>query len=420
MGGTARYPPRRDGCPAAPAHQSHYRHRRAVRPAADSAGLSLIWRSIPLAMPNGSGLPCDGAAPQRWRQRPHRPAGSGERARRGDLSDTRCLSGDEPRFGATRREPAGRDSPNRHGLQRPVPRARALENGRGSKVHHVPEPFDDSERSLDAAVVAHGQRAALPADGILLLRGRRVAGARFAIADSNGWQRAGNKPEEAILQGFLELVVERTLSPSGGFNRPACPASIWPRSATRPQPSRFSTEAQPGDLGLDLTKAIRHPHLCRDPRRSAGPPEDILLGFQVPPRSRGSPAARALTEVGQVFASAAAAQVEASRVTAAPGPSGSQLVEHRHCRKSALLAVCRIDRFCGVSIAPRCRAKDLHPTSGAAGDNRCGGLDTGPRPDAPRKSGSCGPGRRSGCATCRAWTVGVSTMSPSPRAGAGR
>ena len=271
-----------------------------LRPAADSAGLSLyvaehafgdaqvdpaFLRAALRRNAGGKGL----TAPQA------QASALGEAIER----YSGVFQGDEPRFGATRRE-LGEAAihPNAcMGFSERQYRERERWNGRGSKVHHVPEPFDDSESVAWTPLWSLTASAPRYLPTAYCYYGAEVAGARFAIADSNGCA-AGNNLEEAILQGFLELV-ERDAVAIWWFNRLSMPgvdlASFGDEAAAFAlQHRRLGREIS----GLDLTSDLGIPTYAAISRRSAGPPEDILLGFgcHLEPRIA---LLRALTEVGQ-------------------------------------------------------------------------------------------------------------------------
>ncbi len=124
----------------------------------------------------------------------------------------------------------------------------------------------------------------------------------FCIACSNG-NAAGNTLEEAILQGFLELV-ERDSVALWWYNRVQRPG-VDLHSFGEPFLDRLQTFLQ--DRGrefwaLDLTADLGIPVFASMCRRTNGPPEQILFGFgsHLDPRVA---LLRAVTEMNQMLSS---------------------------------------------------------------------------------------------------------------------
>ncbi|MFG2006894.1 TOMM precursor leader peptide-binding protein [Spirillospora sp. NPDC048911] len=182
-------------------------------------------------------------------------------------------------------------------------------NAAGMNFQYVPEPFDDQE-VLDWTPVwslTHGNRRLLPTD--LLYFGR--SGHPSVLANSNG-NAAGSSLEDAIVQGFLELV-ERDAVALWWYNRtrhpsadPALLADPWIaglRARYRKLDREFWVLDVSSDLGIPVMAAIS--------RRTDKPAEDIMLGFgahfdpEVAVR-------RALTELGQLLPNVSAARADGS------------------------------------------------------------------------------------------------------------
>jgi oxazoline/thiazoline synthase len=123
-------------------------------------------------------------------------------------------------------------------------------------------------------------------------------GTRFAAADSNGCA-AGNCREEAILQGFLEIV-ERDAVALWWYNRVSRPA-VDLHSFAEPFFERMA--AYHASLHrelwvLDLTTDLAIPAFAALSRRTDKEAEDILLGFGAHMNARIA-IQRALTEINQ-------------------------------------------------------------------------------------------------------------------------
>jgi thiazole/oxazole-forming peptide maturase SagD family component len=190
----------------------------------------------------------------------------------------------------------------------------------GSRYNHVPEPFDE-----DAAIewspvwsLSEGRFKYLPTE--LLYPGYPTpeGGRRYCYADSSGGS-SGNTLEEAILQGFFELV-ERDAVAIWWYNRIRRPA-LDLDSFDEPfiQELRRQYVALGRDLWvLDLTADLPIPTFAAISRRVEGPGEDLVHGFgaHIDPRVA---VLRALTEVGQwLLASPPAVATSAGRGTLDP------------------------------------------------------------------------------------------------------
>jgi len=172
-------------------------------------------------------------------------------------------------------------------------------NRSGSPFHHVPEPFDEN-RPVEWTPVwslTERRRRLLPTS---MLYFSTTPGAPGPYADSNG-NAAGSSPEDALLQGFLELV-ERDAVALWWYNRTRRPA-IDLDAFHQPYIGRLldGYRKKGRDLwALDLTSDFGIPAMVAVSRRTEGPTEDIIFGFG----AHFDPAIalrRALTEAGQLL-----------------------------------------------------------------------------------------------------------------------
>ncbi|MEU1265954.1 TOMM precursor leader peptide-binding protein [Streptomyces cellulosae] len=173
-------------------------------------------------------------------------------------------------------------------------------NRSGSPFHHVPEPFD-VDRPVEWtpvwSVTGQCQRL-LPTSMLYFPSG--PPGPHGPYADSNG-NAAGSSPEDALVQGFLELV-ERDAVALWWYNRTRQPG-IDLESFGEPYIGRLRDGYR--KLGrelwaLDLTSDLGIPAVVALSRRTEGPTEDIVFGFG----AHFDPALalrRALTEMGQLL-----------------------------------------------------------------------------------------------------------------------
>ena len=220
------------------------------------------------------------------------------------------FQGDEPRLRASREE-LGSAAIHPNGCMGFSARQyveREHWNAAGSKVRHVPEPFDDRQplewtplwslpdeapRYLPTAYCYYGYPYDHGQEG-----GGRGAEPRIAVADSNGCA-AGNTLFEAVLQGLFELV-ERD-----------CVALWWYNRVRRPGVALESFEApyllelvehyrslERELWAIDITSDLGIPAFAAVSRRVDRPREDVILGFgaHLDPRVA---LVRAMTEVGQ-------------------------------------------------------------------------------------------------------------------------
>ena len=209
--------------------------------------------------------------------------------------------GDEPRVRASCRELGDRAvHPNACMLFSDEQyRRRGEWNARGSRYCRVPEIFDE-DAALDWAPLwsfTEGRIKHLPAAYCYYGAGPE-AGNRGTVPSSNG-AAAGNTIEEAILQGFLELV-ERDGIALWWYNRVRRPA-VDLDSFDEPYFGALRAEyaANGRELWvLDVTTDLGIPVFAALSRRAGGPLEQIVFGFgaHLDPRVG---LLRALTEMNQ-------------------------------------------------------------------------------------------------------------------------
>jgi ribosomal protein S12 methylthiotransferase accessory factor len=211
-----------------------------------------------------------------------------------------AFQGDEPRLTAARRDLGDAAiHPNAcMGYSERQYAAREQSRSKGSRVHWVPEPFDDAH-SIEwtpLASLSGGPPRYLPTS--YCYYGYPGDGARFAAANSNGCA-SGNTLEEAILQGFLELV-ERDSAAIWWYNRLRRPA-VDLASFDDPYIARLCEHYD--TLGrelwaIDITSDLGIPACVAVSRRRGASEEGILLGFGAHLDARIA-LLRALTEVNQ-------------------------------------------------------------------------------------------------------------------------
>ncbi|HEX3760038.1 MAG TPA: TOMM precursor leader peptide-binding protein [Kofleriaceae bacterium] len=203
--------------------------------------------------------------------------------------------------------------------------------GRRKLSQQVPARFDDRAIdwspawSLTDAAVRYLPTALCyydhPGDG----------GPAFGWADSSGCA-AGNTLEEAILQGFLELVERDSV------------ALWWYQRARRPrvdldrldEPYLRRVEAYYASLGrelwvLDVTTDLGIPAFAAVSRRSAGRPEELVVGFGAHLEARLG-VLRAVTEMNQFlpYLSGPMAGASVGDREVAAWLEGATLAEQRH------------------------------------------------------------------------------------------
>ncbi|MFE1407600.1 TOMM precursor leader peptide-binding protein [Streptomyces sp. NPDC058770] len=172
-------------------------------------------------------------------------------------------------------------------------------NSAGSRLSHVPERFDVDRPTEWTPVwsLTSGRQRLLPTSMLYYGDGWGTDG---LSADSNG-NAAGSSPEDALVQGFLELV-ERDAVALWWYNRtrqPAIDLDAWDEP--------YVDRIREGCAGLnrevwalDLTSDLGIPVVAALSRRVDKPAEDVIFGFgahfdpQLAVR-------RALTEMGQLL-----------------------------------------------------------------------------------------------------------------------
>jgi bacteriocin biosynthesis cyclodehydratase domain-containing protein len=167
------------------------------------------------------------------------------------------------------------------------------------RLHRVPERFDVT-RPVDwsaAWSLTHDRERKVPA-GYAWYGHPDVAEHPYCYSDSNG-NASGNTLEEAILQGFCEIV-ERDAVALWWYNRIPL-AGFDPDSLGDPYVAALTEHYR--QLGrslwlLDITADLGIPVMVGVSHREGHPVEDVLVGFGAHPDPRIA-AIRALTEVSQ-------------------------------------------------------------------------------------------------------------------------
>jgi ribosomal protein S12 methylthiotransferase accessory factor len=180
-------------------------------------------------------------------------------------------------------------------------RNRTVENAAGSPATWAPEPFDANLEIEWSPVgsLTQGRRRYVPTAYCYYGYSRKYQ-AWFAHADSNGCA-AGHCKEEAILQGFLELV-QRDGVALWWYNRLGKPV-VDLASFAEPYFQELQAYYQIIHRNLwvlDLTSDLDIPIFAALSRRNDQPVEDIIFGFgaHFDPRLA---ILRALTEVNQAL-----------------------------------------------------------------------------------------------------------------------
>jgi ribosomal protein S12 methylthiotransferase accessory factor len=180
-------------------------------------------------------------------------------------------------------------------------RERDAWNARGSHYNFVPVPLDP-EAEIDwtpAWSLTRGEPRHLPT-AFCYYGAPQPEGEPYCIGDSNGCA-AGNTLEEAILQGFLELV-ERDAVALWWYNRTPVPGVDL---ASFGDPWLAEMSRNYAAIGrelwvLDVTSDLGIPVTVALSRRTDSPHEDIMLGFgaHLDPRIA---VRRAVTELNQML-----------------------------------------------------------------------------------------------------------------------
>jgi len=213
--------------------------------------------------------------------------------------------GDEPRRRAAARDLGGAAVPLPDCLlfsDRQY-RERAGRNASGSRFGFIPDPFDPAAEIDWAPVWSLTRREVryLPT-AFCYYDYPQPAGRTVCVADSNG-NAAGNTLDEAVLQGFLELV-ERDSVALWWYTRVTRPG-VDLGSFGDPYPGRLAAFLR--DRGrefwaVDLTSDLGIPVFAAVCRRTGGGREQIVLGFgaHLDPRVA---LIRAVTEMTQMLSS---------------------------------------------------------------------------------------------------------------------
>ncbi|MGW3497505.1 TOMM precursor leader peptide-binding protein [Streptomyces sp. NPDC001020] len=200
---------------------------------------------------------------------------------------------------------------------------RARWNASNSPFHHVSAPFDPQRPTQWTPVwsLTAGARRLLPTS-TLYFDGTPGGAADGLWADSNG-NAAGSSPEDAVVQGFLELV-ERDAVAVWWYNRLRRPAvdldafdEPW-LTGLRDALGRAGREV----WALDLTSDLGIPVVVAASRRTDEHVPDVLYGFGAHFDPRRA-LRRALTEMVQMLPAAAAGPAAPSST---PSPEQPQLL----------------------------------------------------------------------------------------------
>ncbi|MCD0486336.1 TOMM precursor leader peptide-binding protein [Streptacidiphilus sp. ASG 303] len=174
-------------------------------------------------------------------------------------------------------------------------------NAEHGPFHQVCDPFDpDDEIDWSPVWSLTGQRQRLLPTALLYYNVPQPAGRFYCAANSNG-NAAGGSLEDAVLQGFLELV-ERDALALWWYNRTRQPGVDLEAFG---DPWTAELRRVHRDLGrevwaLDLTSDLGIPVMAALSRRTDKPQEDIVLGFGAH-FDPGLALRRALTEVNQLL-----------------------------------------------------------------------------------------------------------------------
>ncbi|WP_326821733.1 TOMM precursor leader peptide-binding protein [Streptosporangium sp. NBC_01756] len=181
-------------------------------------------------------------------------------------------------------------------------------NAAHMSFHHVPEPFDETAAVEWTPVwsLTTGRHRFLPTE-VLYFHGDAARSRLWA--DSNG-NAAGSSLEDAIVQGFLELV-ERDAVALWWYNRTRQPAvdlasfdDVWITDLRE----RYA-EVGRRLWVLDLSTDLDIPAMAAISQRVDKPAEDIMLGFGAHFDPRVA-ARRALTELGQLLPAVAGVKAD--------------------------------------------------------------------------------------------------------------
>ncbi|WP_051966058.1 TOMM precursor leader peptide-binding protein [Kitasatospora mediocidica] len=181
-------------------------------------------------------------------------------------------------------------------------RDRARWNARHTGFQHVCDPLGE-DTPVDWTPVwslTTGDRRYLPTSMLYYSAPHAGAGHRYAVADSNGCA-AGSSLEDAILQGFLELV-ERDAVAQWWYNRTRQPGVDIGAfgDAWNDELHEVHRGLKRSVWALDLTNDLGIPVVAALSRRTDKPAQDVIFGFG----AHFDPAValrRALTEMNQLL-----------------------------------------------------------------------------------------------------------------------
>ncbi|MGW0389327.1 TOMM precursor leader peptide-binding protein [Streptomyces sp. NPDC003042] len=242
---------------------------------------------------------------------------NGGKGRTDEEARTSALCEAVERYSGTRHgdEPVVRDSLRGLGATALHPNACQLYDGRQyasrdywnaqhSRFHYVSTPFDERRPTEWTPVwsLTEGAQRLLPTSMLYFARGETSAGGPQdgLWADSNG-NAAGSSPEDALVQGFLELV-ERDAVALWWYNRTRQPevdldafGEEW-IERVREGYRRADREV----WVLDLTSDLGIPVMAALSRRTDKPEQDVIFGFGAHFDPRVA-LRRALSEMGQLL-----------------------------------------------------------------------------------------------------------------------
>lgn len=182
-------------------------------------------------------------------------------------------------------------------------------NATKASRHHVPEPLDPDARINWTPLwsLTHQRHKLLPTQFLYFHRMRSEG---YSVSDSNGCA-SGNTLEEAILQGFLELI-ERDAAAMWWYNRLRCPAidlSSFGDGWLSNLAARYDEWGRDvvaidltNDLGIPVVAGVSHV-------RNGDPTESLIFGFGCHLDIRIA-VKRAMTEMSQLLVTALAFEGE--------------------------------------------------------------------------------------------------------------
>jgi ribosomal protein S12 methylthiotransferase accessory factor len=181
-------------------------------------------------------------------------------------------------------------------------RDRVTQNRRNGAYSYIPVPLDrDQETDWTPVWSLSRQMPRYLPTAFCYFNYPHGGAEPFHIGDSNG-NAAGNTFEEAILQGFLELV-ERDSVALWWYNRVRRPG-VKLEAFNDPYPARLCDHLRKLDRevwAIDLTSDLGIPVLASMCRKTDSPEEEIILGFGAHLDAHQA-LIRALTEMNQMLA----------------------------------------------------------------------------------------------------------------------